>query len=181
MDVDGTFTKEISSLTVLLAVSVDADNYVVMTALALVEGESESSWRWFLSHLHTAISNLNSPRTTIMSDRDKGLRAADNEIPLANRAFCIEHISRDIQKNYGVPFRVAFNAHIRFSPTEQRVRTGFAKLRDISPQAAAYLEDIPLGTLGNPLSFWEMIRPQHFKPRRGDEQVDSGGTTTIGA
>ena len=79
-----------------------------------------------------------------MSDRDKGLRAADDEIPLANRAFCVEHISRNIQKNYGVPSRVAFNSHIRFSLTEGRVQTGFAKLRDISPQAAAYLDDIPL-------------------------------------
>ena len=46
---DGTFTKEIFSLTVLLAVSVDADNHAVMISWALVEGESESSWRWFLS------------------------------------------------------------------------------------------------------------------------------------
>ena len=41
------FTKDISSLTVLLAVS-------VMVAWALVEGEAESSWRWFLSHLQTS-------------------------------------------------------------------------------------------------------------------------------
>ena len=115
-----------------------------MTAWALVEGESEPSWRWFLSHLHTAIPNLNSPMTAIMSDRDKGLRAADNEIPLANRAFCVEHISRNIQSNHGVPSLVAFNTHIRFSLIGERVRTGFAKLRDISPQAAAYLENIPL-------------------------------------
>jgi len=43
--VDGTFTKEIFSLTVLLAESVDADNHAVMIAWAIVEGESESSWR----------------------------------------------------------------------------------------------------------------------------------------
>jgi len=54
-----------------------------------------------------------------MSGRDKGLRAADKETPLDNRAFCVEHISRNIQKGYGVPSRVAFNAHIRVSPTEE--------------------------------------------------------------
>jgi len=37
------FTKEVFSLTVLLAVSVDADNHAVMSAWALLKGESESS------------------------------------------------------------------------------------------------------------------------------------------
>ena len=130
---DSTFTKEIFSLTVLLKVSVDADNHAIMIAWALVEGESESSLRLFLSHLHAAIPNINSPLTTIMSDQDKGLRAADDEIPLANRPFCVEHISRNVQKNYGAPSRITFNSHIRFSLTEERVQMGFAKLRDISP------------------------------------------------
>jgi len=40
---DGTFIKEIFILTVLLAISVDADNHAVMSAWAHVEGEPESS------------------------------------------------------------------------------------------------------------------------------------------
>ena len=40
---DGTFTKEIFSLIVLLAISVDADSHAVASARALVEGELESS------------------------------------------------------------------------------------------------------------------------------------------
>ena len=95
---DGTFTKEIFRLTVLLEVSVDADNHAVLIGWALVRGGSESSWRWLLSHLYATIPNVNSTLTAITSYRDKGLRTAD-EIPLANRAFCIEHISRSIQKN----------------------------------------------------------------------------------
>jgi len=54
----------------------------------------------FLSHLHTAIPNINNPLTTMISDRDKGLLKADNEIPLANRALCVEHISRNLQNTY---------------------------------------------------------------------------------
>ena len=38
MDVDGTFTREISSLTVLLVISVDADNYVVMIPTSSLKG-----------------------------------------------------------------------------------------------------------------------------------------------
>lgn len=112
---DGTFTKEIFGLTVLLAVSVDTDNHAVTIAWALVGGDSESSW-WRFFHIFTQRCRASTP---IMSDRDKGIRAADNEIPLANRVFCVEHISRKIDRNYAVPSRVAFNAHIRFSLTEE--------------------------------------------------------------
>jgi hypothetical protein len=46
---DGTFTKEIFNLTILLAVTVDADNHAIILAWAVVEGESESSWRYFFT------------------------------------------------------------------------------------------------------------------------------------
>ena len=115
-----------------------------MIAWAIVEGESESSWRWFLSHLHTAIPNINNPLTMMISDRDKGLLKADNEIPLANRALCVEHIFRNLQNTYGRPSRLIFNQQIRHTLTEQKVQAGFAALRDTSPNAAEYLEDIPL-------------------------------------
>ena len=92
-----TFTKEIFSLTILLAASADTDSHAVMIAWALVEGESETSGD---GPLHSSALRF---RHTVTSDRDKGLRATDDEIPLANCAFYVEHISRNIQKNYGVP------------------------------------------------------------------------------
>jgi len=131
-------------LAVLLAVSVDANNHAVMIAWAIVEGESESSWRWFLSHLHTGIPNINNPLTTMISDRDKGLLKADNEIPLVNHALYVEHISRNLQNTYGLPSRLIFNQQIRHVLTEQKVQAGFAAVHDTSPNAAEYLEDIPL-------------------------------------
>ena len=46
-----------------------------------------------------------------MSDRDKGLHAADDEIPLATRAICLEHLSRNLQKTvvslHGYSIRLA--------------------------------------------------------------------------
>ena len=59
-----------------------------------------------------------------MSDRDKGLCAADNEIAHASRAICVEHLSRNIQKNFGVPSRTIFNSSIRFALTETRLQVG---------------------------------------------------------
>ena len=61
-----------------------------------VEGEFESSW-YFLSDLVTAISEINRPATTIMSDRDKGLLATDNEIPRPHSVICAERLSHNLQ------------------------------------------------------------------------------------
>ena len=44
---DGTFTKEIFNLIILLAVAVDADNHAIIFTCAVVEGVSEGSWNCF--------------------------------------------------------------------------------------------------------------------------------------
>ena len=156
---DRTFTKEIFNHTILLAASVDADNPSVLLAWAGIKSKNESSWRFFLSILCTAIPQVNHPATTIMSDRDKGLQSADNEIAHATRAICVEHLSRNIQKNFGVPSRTIFNSSIRFPLTKTRLQVGhllvyicsaliethlqagFVELEQTSPQAVNYLRN----------------------------------------
>ena len=120
----GTFTKDIFNLTILLAASIDANNHSVLLAWAIVESENESSWRFFLSNLYAAIPEVDRPTTTIMSDQGKGLYAAGNEIAHAARAICVEHLSRNVQKNFGVPSRSIFNSSIRFARTETRLQVG---------------------------------------------------------
>lgn len=147
---DGTFMKEVFSLTVLVAVALDADNHGVLLAWALVESENESSWRYFLANLKVAIPEINQPLTTIMSDRDKGLTAADNEIPLAGRAFCTEHISRNIQTNFGLASRDAFNTHLRFTTTQSSYNIGLEKVRAVNMRAANYIEKMDSGLWATP-------------------------------
>lgn len=137
---NGTLMQEIFGLTALLAVSVDAVNNVVFIAWAIVESENEGSWRYFLSNLKISIPNINHALATIMSDRDKGLIAADDEIPLAGRAFCIEHISRNIGTNFGLASCTSFNSHIRLAKTESSFRTGHGTLRAINSRGATYVE-----------------------------------------
>ena len=52
---NGAFTKEIISLTILMAVSVYEVDHAVLLAWAIVESESEQSWHLFLSNLLLAI------------------------------------------------------------------------------------------------------------------------------
>lgn len=51
-----------------------------------------------MSNLHTVVPQANHPSTMIMSDRDKALLAADDEIPLATRAVCLGHLSRNLRE-----------------------------------------------------------------------------------
>ena len=78
-----------------------------------------------------------------MSGRGEGLRAAD-EIPLATRAICLAHLSRNLQKNCGVAARNTFNSTIHFALTEEKLQAGMDKLQKLSPQAVDYLRGIDL-------------------------------------
>lgn len=75
MAVDGTFLKARFVQTLLLAVGIDANGNILLLAWGIVESENESSWRYFPEHLRKAIPESES--MTLISDRDKGLLAAD--------------------------------------------------------------------------------------------------------
>jgi hypothetical protein len=48
-----------------------------------------------------------------MSDRDKGLKKADAEIPLAQHVFCTEHLSSNINTLFSRGSREAFSSRVR--------------------------------------------------------------------
>ncbi|ELR04437.1 hypothetical protein GMDG_01513 [Pseudogymnoascus destructans 20631-21] len=64
-------------LTLLLAVGIDANGELVPLAWAVVESENGESWGWFLNHLRLALPELVIEESTLVSDRDKGLREAE--------------------------------------------------------------------------------------------------------
>lgn len=57
----------------------------------------------------------------IMGDRDKGPPAADDEMPLATRAICLGHLSRNPHKNCGFGTWKIFSSitAIRFALTKE--------------------------------------------------------------
>jgi len=75
MAVDGTFLKAQFVQILLLAVGIDANSNIRSLAWGIVESENEFWWRYFLQHLKQAIPE--SECMTLISDRNKGLLAAD--------------------------------------------------------------------------------------------------------
>ena len=83
LSVAGTFAKENLNLTILMAASVGAESDAVLVAWAIGEGNRRSHGTTF-----SAISSLFHRSTTISSDRDKGIDAADGRVPRAHLEHC---------------------------------------------------------------------------------------------
>lgn len=75
MAVDGTFLKSRFVQTLLLAVGIDANGNNPLLAWAIVESENTSSWESLFLLLKRAIPQC--LKMTLISDRDKGLHAAN--------------------------------------------------------------------------------------------------------
>ena len=72
---DGTFLKTRWAMVLLLAVGIDGDGKTMPLAWAVVESESTDTWTWFLENLQQCLPQIRT--ATIISDRDKGLIAAE--------------------------------------------------------------------------------------------------------
>jgi hypothetical protein len=138
---DGTFTKSRFRQTLLFAVTVDGNDEVMVLAWALVESENEESWAFFFRELDRGIPEINRAGVTLISDRDKGLVAADRFFPRAKRAYCCQHIADNIQSQFGMEARGLFWA-IAHARTEEAFHAAFQELEQRKPPAARYLAEI---------------------------------------
>lgn len=137
---DGTFLKTRFVQTLLLAVTIDANDQVLPLAYGVVESENTSSWEYFLAHLKSAI-----PRTqfcTLISDRDKGLMTAiPDTFPHAIQAYCCQHLAANVQKKYLLAARNQFWKIAR-AKTQQAFEDGMTEMHQIRPDAVEYLRNI---------------------------------------
>jgi len=81
------------------ATTIDANNWMFPVAFAVMEGESEDSWEWFLSALHKAIGMPYG--LVISSDIQKGLQNAIEKVyPLAEHRECMRHLFSNFKKKF---------------------------------------------------------------------------------
>ena len=83
---------------ILGASGMTGEKKIYSLAIAIAPVENEDNWDWFLTALVTAIPEINHPNVFIMSDRDKGLRAAQlSAIPNARSSICLQHLERNVK------------------------------------------------------------------------------------
>jgi transposase-like protein len=86
---DGTHIASQFKMNLLVASGVDANGKTLPLAWALVPIENGSWQRWFLKHLEKAFKLTATPTFVFMSDREKGIPSAKEEIfPKASLNYC---------------------------------------------------------------------------------------------
>lgn len=139
MAVDGTFLKSRFVQTLLLAVGIDANGHNLLLAWAIVESENTSSWEWLFLLLKRAIPQC--LEMTLISDRDKGLLAADGILGSGvDRLICCFHLKCNFVRRYRRVER--FFWPIANAKTQLEHDLRFEELQHTNPAAATYLAGV---------------------------------------
>uniref|UniRef100_A0A2N9G5E1 MULE transposase domain-containing protein n=1 Tax=Fagus sylvatica TaxID=28930 RepID=A0A2N9G5E1_FAGSY len=104
ISIDGTHLYGKYQGKLLIAMAQDANNEIYPLAFAIVENESESTWKWFLSLIRLHVTQRKGICT--ISDRHGGIRKAimdkhvpDWRSPNGHWRFCIRHVASNFLKH----------------------------------------------------------------------------------
>ena len=147
LSLDGTFLKGCFGQILLTATCRDSNNEIYPLAWAVVESENTESWSWFLQQFKAGIPGLSTTRqATLISDRDKGLQAADEELDFFTRAWCTWHIQQNIKHRVGGQdgelVSKLFESLVHASD-EPQYNSILNKIRKVNSQGADYIKEIP--------------------------------------
>jgi hypothetical protein len=107
--VDSTFLKGRFIQQLLLAVGIDANGNTLILAWAVVESENEESWRYFFKHLAEAIPEIADELCILISDRDKGIAATEEELgQYIVRAVCCYHLKDNFTTKFSRTLKPLF-------------------------------------------------------------------------
>jgi hypothetical protein len=144
--VDGTHTASRFRMNLLIAGGTDANGETIPLAWALVPIENEGWWKWFFKQCKKAFKNISAKRFVIMSDREKGLSSALEEmLPDAIPSYCCQHIADNIRAKFGTKYQSFFWKCAR-AKTEDAFDIALQKLQTESIDAWDYVKAIPYKT-----------------------------------
>ena len=148
---DACHTMSRYRLTLMIATMIDGNGQIIPMCWALVPKENYHHWVWFLEHMRAAFNTEyfeidQQEKLVIMSDREKGLaKAVDEILPNANHSHCCQHIAANIQSRFGITCRKLFWAAV-YARTKGDFDTAIDALLKESRPAASYLLSIPVET-----------------------------------
>ncbi|XP_048605098.1 uncharacterized protein LOC106436306 [Brassica napus] len=140
---DGTHLKGVYKGVLLIATAQDPDHHHYPLAFAVVDGEKNASWEWFLTILKTLIPN--DPQLVFCTDRNQSIIKKVHEVyPLAIHGYCNYHLSNNVSgacsnvNKKGVAKKFSSIAGIY---SEVEFIKCYNDFRKMYPQAAEYLDD----------------------------------------
>ncbi|XP_071933574.1 uncharacterized protein [Coffea arabica] len=85
----------------LTAMGRDGNDNMIPMAIAVVEAKRYDSWKWFLIELKTKFGVENGAPWTFISDRQKGLVSAIDDVFLeSEHRYCLRHIYQNFKKKF---------------------------------------------------------------------------------
>lgn len=139
--VDGTHLSGKYKGVLLTASGQDANFQVFPLAFAVVDGENNNAWLWFLTKVERIIADSTS--LSIISDRHSSLlKARAIVFPKAHHGACIVHIMRNVVSRYKSKGLAKLVCAAAFSFKRKDFNDNFGKIRQTNAACAKYLEDI---------------------------------------
>jgi zinc finger SWIM domain-containing protein 3 len=141
ISMDGTHLKSSLKGVLLLAVAPDANNNLAILAYAIVGSENLESWRWFVRHMHVCFPGMALPEHVVISDRQKGLeRALDELMPTVYHAACLRHLRANVAGKFGKGAGdLVWKIGSAYYPENYLLL--MEQLYDLSPEAHEYVLD----------------------------------------
>ncbi|KAK3229914.1 hypothetical protein Dsin_001795 [Dipteronia sinensis] len=131
----------------LCAIAIDANCGVYLVALGVIEIECLDSWRWFLDLLHRHVGVHENKQVCFMTDRQKGIIAALNKVwPNHNSRFCCRYILQNMLSRFKLDYLRDIFWHAATSSNKVAFLKAMDEIKQTSPQAHAYLNNISLET-----------------------------------
>ncbi|XP_057535327.1 uncharacterized protein LOC130813505 [Amaranthus tricolor] len=113
ISIDGTHLYEKYKGTLMIAMVIDTNSQLFPLAFAIVEGESNDTWSWFLDCIRQYVTKRDD--LCVISDRHKGILHAMNRVgkgweePYAFHWFCKRHLASNVHKKFNnIPVRNLF-------------------------------------------------------------------------
>lgn len=88
----------------LVTVGVDRNDQLFLLAFAIVEGENNNSWRWFMACVQTRVTHR--PDLCVISDRHRSIIAALTDDALGwgpghkHHRFCVRHLASNFLSRF---------------------------------------------------------------------------------
>ncbi|KAF7844439.1 uncharacterized protein G2W53_001344 [Senna tora] len=147
LQVEGTFLYDKYKHSLLIAMGQDGNKNIVPVAFALVEGETESAWSWFLWRLREHVAK--DREVCLISDRGIGLLAAlDNpetgwQPPLGHNMLCIRHVASNLNSKFRNRVIRALLMKAGHEYTERGCQRRLDRIRLLNKDAADWIDKIP--------------------------------------
>ncbi|RYR66923.1 hypothetical protein Ahy_A03g013112 [Arachis hypogaea] len=145
--VDGTHLYGKYKGCLLVAVSQDGNNNIVLIVFAIVEGETSDAWHFFLSNLLQHVVTRDG--VGLISDRHESINAAVERSngawspPRAFHMFCIRHIESNFLRKFKASYLQKLVINIGYSRTVREYEVHYQRLRERGEAYIDWLNRIP--------------------------------------